>query len=210
MRKKNRRRTGWFELVALGLGVPFCLGETVTDAHAQGGAPGAVHVFLVRHAEAQQGAGSDPGLSPKGDARAHELARLLASAGVTHLFASEYQRTQQTLAPLAQEAGLEVTVVSARDPEAQVSALRALEAGAVAVVAGHSNTVPTLVKLLGGSMRGVEETRHGLMFDESHFDRLVLVVLQPQSDGAAEYVSCLEMRYGGGPVTDTGGSAGRD
>jgi phosphohistidine phosphatase SixA len=186
------------------------LGDAVTFGDAHAGGAGAVHVFLVRHAEAQHGTGSDPGLSPKGEGRAYDLARLLSSVGVTHLFATEYQRTQQTLAPLAQESRLEVTVVSARDPEAQITSLRALEPGAVAVVAGHSNTVPTLVQMLGGSMQGVEETQHGLMFDESEFDRLVLVVLQPQSDGPAEYVSSLEMRYGAGPSSDSSGSAGRD
>ena len=118
------------------------------------------------------------------------------------MYSSEYQRTQKTLAPLADERELEVEIVSARDPEAQVKALKSLEPGSVAVIAGHSNTVPSLVKMLGGSMGGVEETQHGLMFHESEFDRLVLVVLQPQADGDVEYVSSLEMRYGDGAETD--------
>ncbi len=157
-----------------------------------------IHVFLVRHAEAQRGAGSDPGLTTKGEGRSHDLARLLSASGVTHLFSSEYQRTQLTLAPLAQERSLEVQVVSARDPESQIQTLRGLDPGSVAVVAGHSNTVPSLVKMLGGSMTDVEDTQHGLMFDESQYDRLVLIVLQPQQNGPSKYVACVEMRYGDG------------
>lgn len=172
-----------------------CEGFVMTaKTHADGQQP--IHVFVVRHAEAQHGSGRDPDLTPVGEGRAHDLARLLSSSAVSHLFASEYQRTQQTLAPLAEERGLEVEVVSARDPEAQIAALRALAPGSVAVVAGHSNTVPTLVKMLGGTMQDVQESPHGLMFDESQFDRLVLVVLQPQASGDPRFATSLEMRYG--------------
>jgi phosphohistidine phosphatase SixA len=111
-----------------------------------------VAVFLLRHAEtaAPTGGGGDPELSEPGKARAQQLARLLGKAGVTHLFASEYARTQATLAPLAGALGLKVETVPAGESARQVAALRALPPGSVAVVAGHSNTVPALVEALGG------------------------------------------------------------
>jgi broad specificity phosphatase PhoE len=40
---------------------------------------------------------------------------VLAHAGVTHLFATEYRRTQRTLEPLATRLGLTVVVVPAKD-----------------------------------------------------------------------------------------------
>ncbi len=196
---RTRSLRGWdrrrWKACTQGAALVLGIGAVVSgEARASETSP--IHVFLVRHAEVQRGAGGDPSLSPKGEARAFDLAHTLAPAGVTHAFASEYARTQETLQPVAEQAAIEVRVISARDPEAQIAALTSLPAGAVAVVAGHSNTVPTLVRKLGGTMADVHETQHGLMFDESQFDRLVLVVLRPRDDQPAELVSSLEMRYG--------------
>src|SRR5690348_14604182 len=58
-------------------------------------------IVVVRHAEKGNDNPTDPSLSDAGVLRALELAKLFGSAKVTHLFASEFQRTQQTLAPLA-------------------------------------------------------------------------------------------------------------
>ncbi len=60
-----------------------------------------VTVFLVRHAEKDTSSATnrDPGLTEEGTARAHALARLVAKAGVTHLYASQFTRTKSTLAP---------------------------------------------------------------------------------------------------------------
>ncbi|MFY0534577.1 histidine phosphatase family protein [Nannocystis pusilla] len=67
----------------------------------------------MRHGEKAADDPSDPSLSPAGEARAKALAELLGHAGVTHLFASEYRRTQATLRPLADAAGLQITVLPA-------------------------------------------------------------------------------------------------
>ncbi|UCE03321.1 MAG: histidine phosphatase family protein [Candidatus Latescibacterota bacterium] len=149
-------------------------------------------IFFVRHAEAAQDGTRDPSLSERGAERANALAEMLAAAEVTHLFASEYKRTQETLAPLAEQRELEVEVVLAREPEAQLEALRGLPAGSVAVVAGHSNTVPGLVEKLGGHVDDlVEHPRHGMMLDETHFHRMFVVMLQ---EGRS--TRTLELHYG--------------
>ena len=133
MRTSSRRGVG-SALVARSLvtALVFCSGGLVTISNADAGEQAPVHVFVVRHAEAQRDAGRDPDLSSKGKGRAADLARLLGSAGVTHVFSSEYQRTQQTLAALAKEQGLELQVVSARDPETQIKTLKSLDPGSVA------------------------------------------------------------------------------
>jgi broad specificity phosphatase PhoE len=154
-----------------------------------------VLVVVLRHAEAESSTAGerDPELSEAGAERAAVLARLLGEAGVTHLFASEYQRTQATLAPLADALELEVVVVPARDSAAQVASLRALPPGAVAVVAGHSNTVPTLARELGGEMRDlVEQPGHGTVLPHEAYDRIAQVVL-PAGGGAGRMI---ELRYG--------------
>ena len=58
-------------------------------------------VFLVRHAEKAKDDPRDPTLSDAGRRRAEALDALLVRVDVTHLFATEYKRTQQTLEPLA-------------------------------------------------------------------------------------------------------------
>ena len=151
-------------------------------------------VILLRHAEKGSDDRRDPSLSEAGEARARALARLLSKAGVTQLFASEYKRTQATLAPLA--AALDVPVVAhpASDSAGLVRRLRALPPGSVAVVAGHSNTVPELAAALGAALPALSETPRGAMLAEEEYDRLfVLSFLATPAPGAP---ALLELRYG--------------
>ncbi len=154
-------------------------------------APLPVTVFLLRHAEtaADTRTDRDPGLSEAGEARAAAVARLLGSAGVTHLFGTEYRRTRETLGPLAAAVEREVETVGAAEGEALLAELRGLPPGSVAVVAGHSNTVPALVEALGGAPVGGLE--RGALAHDQH-DRLFLVVL-PTAGAAAR---SLELAVG--------------
>lgn len=148
-------------------------------------------VFVLRHAEKDaQGDARDPGLSDKGAARARALARLLAPAHPGHLFASEFQRAQRTLAPLAEALGAKVESHPAQDMAGLARALRALPPGSVSVVAGHSNTVPALVEALGGHLERLEKG----MLSETSFERLFVVTLPPPGSAAA--TSVVELAYG--------------
>lgn len=159
-------------------------------------------VIFVRHAEtaASTRTERDPALSEVGLERAQALAHALASAEVTALYCSEFQRTRTTLAPLAEGLGLEVEPLSARDPAAQLAALRALEPGSVAVVAGHSNTVPALVAGLGGRVPDlVEDAQHGELLPHEAYDRLVIVTL----DEPGAPARTLTLHYGQPTPTGT-------
>jgi phosphohistidine phosphatase SixA len=152
-------------------------------------------VFLLRHAEKAESTTNerDPSLSEAGRQRARALARLLGKAKVTHLFSSEFVRTNETLAPLAEAAGLEVQVIPARDGEDQVRALVALPPGSIAVVCGHSNTIPALVAALGGTIDAlVDHPTYGPMLGDDEYDRL-FVVIRPV---AGESAQTIELRYG--------------
>lgn len=105
-------------------------------------------VVLVRHGEKQSEA-RDAALSPAGVARAACLADALAELGVTHVFTTEFARTRDTAGPLAARLGLTPEVVPAAEKDAWLDRLNALPPGAIALVAGHSNTVPELVAALG-------------------------------------------------------------
>jgi phosphohistidine phosphatase SixA len=140
-------------------------------------------VLLVRHAEKGDDDPRDPGLSARGTARAEALAGLLAHAGVTHLYTSEYRRTQATLAPLGARVGVAPVARPARELAQLAAELRSLPAGSVAVVAGHSNTVPALARALGVELRDLVDSPAGKVLDESIYDRVWIVT---HAVGAAE------------------------
>jgi broad specificity phosphatase PhoE len=104
-------------------------------------------IFFVRHAEKAEGAGNDPDLSEAGHARAESLANTLKDAGISAVFVTELKRTQQTAAPLAKMLHLDPAIVPAKDLAALIAKLRASTGNALVV--GHSNTVPDLIKAFG-------------------------------------------------------------
>lgn len=122
-------------------------------------------VFLVRHAE-KTAEENDPHLSHAGKQRAEDLAALLANAEITGIFSTDYARTRDTAAPLADAQGLETRLYDPAQPGQLVESLKT-NPGRYLVV-GHSNTVPELVELLGGTP--------GADIDEkSEYDRLYVL-----------------------------------
>lgn len=105
-------------------------------------------VIVVRHAE-KADQSSDALLSVEGLSRAKALADLLRASGVTHIVTTEYRRTRETARPLAEALKLTPETVPARDIPALVARLRGLDATATAVVVGHSNTIPPILRGLG-------------------------------------------------------------
>jgi len=161
-------------------------------AKPEGAQPLGITVICVRHAEKEASSDPDPGLSEAGQARAQALARLLGAARVTHLHPSSFRRAYDTLAPLAQQLGLEPQPYDPRAPRATeelAAQLRAMPPGAVAVVAGHSNTVPALVQALGGTIAGLPANGQ---LAESDYGRAFVLVIPP----APARVHQLELRFG--------------
>jgi broad specificity phosphatase PhoE len=107
-------------------------------------------VILVRHAERAAEPAGDPALTPAGEQRAQALAQALAGLRVNAIVTTQFRRTRDTAAPLAQALGVQPLVVDARASHVQavVDAVRA-QTGVVLVV-GHSNTVPAVLAALGG------------------------------------------------------------
>ena len=126
-------------------------------------------VFVVRHAEKAQTAGTDPELTTAGKARARRLAEVLKDAEIGAIYATEFKRTQQTAAPLAKKIGIPVTVVGAKQTALLVSKLRGSKMNAVVV--GHGNTIPGLIQALGITTP--------VAIGENDYDNLFVVVLRP-------------------------------
>ena len=111
------------------------------------GANAAPVVFIVRHAEKANAGGKDPELSVQGQKRAEALANILKDSQITAVFVSEFKRTQETAAPTARAAHVNPTVLPANDIGVLVDKLRVLNGNALVV--GHGNTIPDLLKTLG-------------------------------------------------------------
>jgi 2,3-bisphosphoglycerate-dependent phosphoglycerate mutase len=103
-------------------------------------------IFIVRHAE-RADASADSDLSEAGRARAEALAKMLKDKNITAIYVTEFKRTQQTASPLAKALGITVTTLPAKDNAVVIAKLRALNGNALVV--GHGNTIPDLVKALG-------------------------------------------------------------
>jgi phosphohistidine phosphatase SixA len=161
-------------------------------------------VFLVRHAEkADAPAASAPGmtamtqdppLSESGKTRSEVLARMLGGAGIKAIYTSQYLRTKQTAEPLAAQLGLTITPMplkmSASNPRevseqsiADITNKIYERAGDAVLIVGHSNTIPEVIKALGGD--AVPK------IDEKKFDDLFVVTVYGK--GKAKVV---QMKYG--------------
>ena len=153
-----------------------------------------VGIFLVRHAEKATGDARDPQLSDEGRQRAYALAKTLSGFDVSHLFATQFERTRQTLEPLSQAAEVEIEIIEAQRPERLLTVLRNLPTGSVAVVAGHSNTIPGLVCALGGQPDDLDCSAEKVALDESIYDRLYFVLLP--AGGKEPPLQSRSSRYG--------------
>jgi phosphohistidine phosphatase SixA len=137
-------------------------------------------VFLVRHAERADAPREDPPLTEAGTARAQLLARMLGKSGVKAIYTSQYLRTKATAEPLAKQLGVASVAMSLKmspsNPR-QVSSESIQEIvdkilqkpGENALVIGHSNSVPDVIKALGGDVVPT--------VDEKEFDDLFVVTV---------------------------------
>ncbi len=110
-------------------------------------------VILVRHAEKAAVGGDDPPLSDLGTARAADLAAALRASMPSAIIVSSRQRTALTAADVAKLSGITTTVVSLEGGgAAHIAAVAKAvqQASGVVLVVGHSNTIPAVIKALGG------------------------------------------------------------
>jgi 8-oxo-dGTP diphosphatase len=118
-------------------------------------------VYLVRHAKAGErrvwdGADNERPLSRKGWKQAHLVAERLAKKGATSLYSSPYVRCVQTLEPLADLLGADITLdvrLEEEQPFEPVLELLA-EVGSGAVLCSHGDVIPATLQAL--VRRGME------------------------------------------------------
>lgn len=148
----------------------------------------AVHVIIIRHAEKSGEPADDPPLTPGGLARAELLANMLEHARVRRIMATRTRRSRETVAPLARRLSLEPIPYEPADVEAIRSQTDALSHGESILICGHSNTVPQIVRAMGGAIADLSE--RGWLHDDA-YDRCFIV---PRRAGPTPDASTLEIR----------------
>jgi phosphohistidine phosphatase SixA len=127
-------------------------------------------VIIVRHAEKNiEPSNPDPDLSPAGQSRAQEIARIFGDAGVQAIYATQYKRTQQTVAPLASKLGLPVVSIDAKQSAELTRRILSNNRGQTVFVAGHNNTAPEIVNMLSGE--------NYPQIPESEYDNMFIVTI---------------------------------
>ena len=144
-------------------------------------------VYLIRHAEKQIIKGEkNPELTKLGFSRAEALADSLAPLIEGIVYSSEFTRSQQTVIPLAKKWNTDVQIHRAGDPDGQVA--KALShCGRTVIIAGHSNTVPGLIKLFG--------IKDEVIIDDSQYGDLYMIRWENKSP-------VLSIRYVGNKNSD--------
>ncbi len=132
-------------------------------------------VILVRHAEREPitPATPDPPLTPAGQARAQALVQVANRAGLSAMFVTEFQRTQQTAQPVATALGITPTVVNvggnaSQHAHALAQTILGSHLGQAVLIVGHSDTVPLVIEALG--------LTPGPAIGANDFDRVFVVV----------------------------------
>ena len=148
-------------------------------------------VFLIRHAEREDEPRQDPPLKKEGVTRSQELARLLASAGIKAIYTSQFARTKLTAEPLATKLGLTVAPISlkisptnprqiAEESTTEVVNKIMERPGENMLVVGHSNSIPDVIKMLGGDVVPT--------IDERKFDDLFIVTVYAKGQASVTHV----------------------
>ena len=140
----------------------LCINETTNETSE---ATPANIIYLVRHAEKQHSKDKNPTLTELGHQRANNIANMLKKNDISHIYSTDYHRTQQTAKPLSDLIKVAITSYDPRDLPAFAQQLKTIQ-GNILVV-GHSNTTPELVSLLGGQSTPI---------DESEYDRLYQLI----------------------------------
>ena len=143
-------------------------------------------VLVVRHAE--KISDEDERLTEAGRTRAGRLAEMLKKSGIAAIYSTDTERTIGTAQPLADGLGLKIRIYEVKPVEGRfdftpfVERLRAEVPDGVALVVGHSNSVPPILRALGCA----EEV--SIASDE--YDNLFIVA--PATSGKATLV---RLRY---------------
>ena len=119
--------------------------------------------YLVRHAEKEKDGSRNPSLTATGKERAQQLANILTKINISNVYATDFNRTQQTANPTAQSKGLSVEKYNPSDANLLANELIQNHKNQNVLIVGHSNSTPTLINALANSdeLAKIDESDYG-------------------------------------------------
>ncbi|MCC5464563.1 phosphoglycerate mutase family protein [Pelosinus baikalensis] len=147
-----------------------------------------ITIMLVRHAEYLTHDTNQP-LSQAGHERAKLLARMIGEVGITDIYSSDYLRTIQTAGPLAGKLGLKISNIS--EPDELVEQVLLKQDGKKIFICGHTNTVPEVIKQLGGAPINP--------IPDSEFDNMYILTHYTHNDSEYASINVVHLKYGSSP-----------
>ena len=127
-------------------------------------------VVVVRHADKIDNT-DDAVLSPIGEAQAKRLAHVLKDVGISSIYTTQFKRTVQTAAPLADFLKLKLLAYEQTDVDGVVKEIQQKHPKEVVMVVGHRSTVPKILKQFGAS--------EPVALGSSEYDSLFILTLPP-------------------------------
>ena len=89
-------------------------------------------------------------------------------AGIDAVYATAYNRTQDTAKPIADALDLPINTYDGADTETVLETILKNHKGKIILVVGHSNTVPQLIFNLGAS-------KNVPVIDENEYDNIYII-----------------------------------
>jgi len=134
--------------------------------------------FLVRHAEKAL-TGNNPSLTKEGQARAEELARLLEEVPIDAVYSTNYNRTMETVMPIATAKNLPIEKYDPSNLTDFVASFQRPSQKKKILIVGHSNTTPALINIFTNSNQysNLSEKQYDNMFLLSSIDGKVVDIL---------------------------------
>lgn len=135
-------------------------------------------LILLRHAEKASDGTSNPDLNERGKERAASLVEILKNVPIDLIYSTPYQRTENTVQPIAESKGITVTTYDARNLDF-AKAIAAEHNGKTILIVGHSNTIPFMVNAVIGEeqFEQLEENEYDKLFFVSMVDEQTKVAV---------------------------------
>jgi broad specificity phosphatase PhoE len=139
-------------------------------------------IILMRHAEKASDGTTNPGLTSKGIARSKDLVKILEKANVDAIYSTNYKRTLDTVAPVAEFKNLKVGLYEAFEEES-INKILDSNLGKTVLIVGHSNNIPRIANLLTG-------TKDFSDWGDEEYDNLVIIsFLEKGKDAKVTWLS---------------------
>ena len=127
-------------------------------------------VVVVRHADKIDNT-DDAVLSPTGEAQAKRLAHVLKDVGISSIYTTQFKRTIQTAAPLADLLKIKLSTYEQTNVDGVVKEIQQKYPKEVVMVVGHRSTVPKILKQFGAT--------EPVALGSSEYDSLFILTLPP-------------------------------